>query len=301
MSLIECVPNVSEGRRPQVIRACADAITAAGATLLDQTSDPDHNRSVFTFAGSEGVVRAAVHALVDVALGTIDLRAHSGVHPRMGAVDVIPFVPLGGTSLDACVRIAREMGAELAERHDLPIFLYEAAASAPHRRGLEHVRRGQFEGLAAKLLGPEWAPDFGPAAPHPSGGATAVGARHPLIAFNVNLATDRLEVAKAVAAAVRESSGGLPCVKALGLPLAARGVVQVSMNLTNFRTTSMERAFVAVRDAAKGFGVEVLESEVIGLVPAEALASAGASAIRLPAFRPDMLLEVRLLSRPAIR
>lgn len=298
MSLVECIPNVSEGRRPEVIRACADAITRAGASLLDQTSDADHNRSVFTFAGREPAVRAAVHGLVDVAVHAIDMRSHDGVHPRMGAVDVVPFVPLGSTTLETCARIARDVGAELASRYGLPIYLYEAAASAPHRRALEDIRRGQFEGLGTKLRQTEWLPDFGPSTPHPSAGATIVGARAPLIAFNVNLATDRLDVAKAVAAAVRSSSGGLPFVKALGLPLAGRGVVQVSMNLTNFRETSIERAFQAVRDAAERHGVAVLESEVIGLVPAEALAAAGASTVHLPHFRADMLLEVRLLQQP---
>jgi glutamate formiminotransferase len=297
MSLVECIPNISEGRRPEVIRACAAAIAGAGALLLNQSSDVDHNRSVFTFAGREPQVRAALHALVDVAVRAIDMRGHAGVHPRMGAVDVVPFVPLGDTSLAECARIAREVGAELAARHHLPIFLYEAAASAPHRRALEHVRRGQFEGLRAKLREPGWQPDFGPSEPHPSAGATIVGARPALIAFNVNLATDRLDVARAVAAAVRQSSGGLPSVKALGLPLAARGMVQVSMNLTNFRETSIDRAFEAVREAAAGHGVAVAESELIGLVPAEALAAAGAAAVRLPGFRAEMLLEIRLLQQ----
>lgn len=301
MSLVECIPNVSEGRRPEVIRACAAAVTGAGAMLLDQSSDADHNRSVFTFAGREAEVRAAVHALVDVAVRAIDMRSHTGVHPRMGAVDVVPFVPLGSTSLEDCARIARDVGAELAARHGLPIYLYEAAAQAPHRRALEHVRRGQFEGLAAKLRLAEWMPDFGPAEPHRTAGATIVGARPALIAFNVNLATDRLDVARAVAATMRHSSGGLPFVKALGLPLSARGVVQVSMNLTNFRETSMDRAFRAVRDAAAQHGVAILESEVIGLVPAEALAAAGAAAVHLSAFRADMLLEVRLLQQPGLR
>ncbi|MEO8484349.1 MAG: glutamate formimidoyltransferase [Acidobacteriota bacterium] len=301
MPLIECVPNVSEGRRPEVIRACAEAIAATGAALLDQTSDADHNRSVFTFAGQEAAVRAAVHALVDVALRSIDMRTHTGVHPRMGAVDVVPFVPLGETSINECVRIAREVGAELAARHDLPIFLYEAAASAPHRLALEQVRRGGFEGLTAKLQQPAWIPDFGPTIPHPSAGATIVGARPVLIAFNVNLATDRLDVARAVAAAVRQSSGGLPFVKALGLPLAERGIVQVSMNLTNFRETSIAQAFASVRDAAARYGVAVLESEVIGLVPAEALAAAGAASIQLPNFRADRLLEVQLLQQSGVR
>src|SRR6187401_1218198 len=195
MSLIECIPNVSEGRRPDVVAACASAIEDAGAMLLDSSSDLDHNRSVFTFAGTPAVVAAAVYALVDVAIRTIDLRTHRGVHPRLGAVDVVPFVPLGDTTLEDCAHVAREVGATVAERFALPVYLYGAAASAPYRRGLEHVRRGQFEGLAHKMQLPEWVPDFGPATPHETAGASVLGARPPLIAFNVNLATDRLDIA----------------------------------------------------------------------------------------------------------
>jgi glutamate formiminotransferase len=295
--LIECIPNISEGRRTEVIEAIAAAIRAAGAALLDVSRDAAHHRSVFTFAGEPNVVHRAVLAMFETAISAIDLRTHAGVHPRMGAVDVVPLVPLAGASLDDCAALARTIGADVAERFHLPVFLYEAAASAIHRRPLEHVRRGQFEGLADKLRQPEWQPDFGPAVPHPTAGATIIGARKPLIAFNVNLATDRLDVAKAVARAVRQSSGGLPCVKALGLPLADRGIVQVSMNLTDFRTTSMAEAFRAVAAEAAHHGVAVLESELIGLVPAEALASAGAAALALPRFKSEMLLEVQILAK----
>jgi glutamate formiminotransferase len=295
--LIECIPNVSEGRRPEVVDAIAAAIRAAGASLLDVSRDAAHHRAVFTFAGEPEVVRRAVLALFAAAIPAIDLRTHAGVHPRMGAVDVVPLVPLAGASLEECAALARSLGAEVAARFDLPVYLYEAAASAIHRRPLEAVRRGQFEGLAEKLREPEWRPDFGPATPHPSAGAAIIGARKPLIAFNVNLATDRLDVAKAVARAVRQSSGGLPCVKALGLPLSDRGIVQVSMNLTDFRTTSMAEAFRAVAAEAAHHGVAVLESELIGLAPAEALAAAGAEALALPRFTPEMLLELQILAR----
>jgi len=185
----------------------------------------------------------------------------------------------------------------VAERFGLPVYLYGAAASAPYRRGLEHVRRGQFEGLGHKMRLPEWAPDFGPATPHETAGASVLGARPPLIAFNVNLATDRLDIAKAIAAEVRHSSGGLPSLKALGLPLPARGQVQISMNLTDFRETSVERAFQAVADGATHRGVHIASSEIVGLVPAEALAAAGAAAVHLASFRPELLLEVQLLNR----
>jgi glutamate formiminotransferase len=297
--LIECIPNVSEGRRAEVIDAIAAAIRGAGVALLDVSRDAAHHRSVFTFAGEPDAVHRAVLAMFDAAIPAIDLRAHAGVHPRMGAVDVVPLVPLAGASLDECAALARTIGAEVAAKFNLPVYLYEAAASAIHRRPLEQVRRGQFEGLAEKLQRAEWQPDFGPAVPHPTAGAAIVGARQPLIAFNVNLATDRLDVAKAVARAVRYSSGGLPCVKALGLPLADRGIVQVSMNLTDFRTTSMADAFRAVAAEAAHHGVAVLESELIGLVPAEALAAAGAAALALPRFTPEMLLEVQILAKSA--
>jgi glutamate formiminotransferase len=212
----------------------------------------------------------------------------------MGAVDVVPFVPVRGVTMEDCVRLARECGAAIAARHDLPVYLYEAAASAPHRRNLADVRRGGFEGFADKIRNPLWAPDFGPLRVHPSAGCTAVGARPFLIAFNVDLATSDVGIARAIARVVRESSGGLPCVKALGLFLADRGRAQVSMNLTDYRTTSIARAFEAVRDAAGGHGVQVAGSEIVGLVPEEALLQAAAHALRLGTVDPSLILEHRL-------
>jgi glutamate formiminotransferase len=249
---------------------------------------------VLTLAGSPGAVRAAVEALVAAAVERIDLRGHQGSHPRMGAVDVVPFVPVRDITMEDCVRLAREVGAAIAARHDLPVYLYEAAASAAHRRNLADVRRGGFEGFAGKIHDPLWAPDFGPARVHPSAGCTAVGARPFLIAFNVDLATADVAVAKAVAGAVRESSGGLPCVKALGLFLEDRGRAQVSMNLTDYRTTSIPRAFEAVRDAAAAHGVQVAAGEIVGLVPEEALLQAAAHALRLGAIDPSRILEHRI-------
>jgi glutamate formiminotransferase / 5-formyltetrahydrofolate cyclo-ligase len=300
MALIECVPNVSEGQRPEVVARCADAVRAGGAALLDVHVDAAHNRSVFTFAGRPDRVQTSTLALFDAALAAIDLRQHRGVHPRLGAIDVVPFVPLQGATMAECVALAREVAATVADRHGLPVYLYEEAAREPSRRRLEDIRRGQFEGLAEKLRQPGWAPDFGPAAPHPSAGAAVIGARHPLIAFNVNLATDRLDIAKAIAAAVRERSGGLPAVKALGLPLAERGIVQVSMNLTNFRETSIAEVFDAVAREAARHGVTVLASELVGLVPAEALAAAGAARVHLPDFSARMLIEHHLLGSDAL-
>ncbi len=295
MALIESVPNVSEGRRPEVIDRMALAIRGvAGVRLLDVSSDPSHNRSVLTMVGEAASLKAAALALFEVAVAAIDLRTHTGEHPRIGAVDVVPFVPIEGATMADCVALARETASEVARRFQMPVFLYEEAASEPSRRRLEDIRRGQFEGLAAKLASPAWQPDYGPSSPHPSAGAVAIGARRLLIAYNINLATPRLDIAKAIAASVRHSSGGLPYVKAMGVTLRDRGIVQVSMNLTDFRHTSMRQVFEAVAREAATHGVPVLESEVIGLVPAAALAGTTVQALQLSGFDSSRLLEERL-------
>ena len=288
------VPNISEGRRLEVLRACARAMTAAGVRLLDGSRDAVHHRAVFTVAGTAEAIHAAMLALFAEAVAAIDLRTHKGVHPRIGAVDVVPIVPIGPTPMSACVDLARSLGAAVADRFSVPVFLYEDAALHLSRRRLEDVRRGQFEGLAARMRDPAWAPDFGPAEPHPTAGASAVGARRPLIAFNVNLATDRVEVARRVARAVRERTGGLPSVKALGVELPDRGCVQVTMNLTNVEQTSLATAFERVRDEAARHGVAVRGSEIIGLVPASALPPSGVASLQLEAFTPERVLEHRL-------
>jgi glutamate formiminotransferase len=295
MALIECVPNVSEGRRADVIDATLSAVHGvAGVRVLDHSSDTSHNRSVLTLAGDAAAVRAAVLALFEAALGAIDLRAHRGEHPRLGVVDVVPFIPVEGVTMAECVALAREVGAEVASRHGLPVFLYEEAATSPARRNLEDIRRGEFEGLATKLMDPAWAPDFGPSQPHPTAGATVIGARMPLIAFNVTLATDRLDVAKNIAAAVRHSSGGFRFVKALGIPLADRGMVQVSMNLTNYEKTPIFRVFETVRREAARYGVSVVDSEIVGLVPDQAMVATAAYFLQLHDFKPGQVLEARL-------
>jgi glutamate formiminotransferase / 5-formyltetrahydrofolate cyclo-ligase len=295
MPIIESVPNVSEGRRPDVIARLADAVRAVpGARLLDHSADASHNRSVFTLAGDAAAVRDAVLALVAVAHETIDLRQHRGEHPRLGAVDVVPFVPIEDVSMADCVALAKEVGAAIAERFSIPVFLYEEAATDPGRRNLEDVRRGEFEGLAAKMASPGWSPDFGPAAPHASAGATVVGARMPLIAYNINLATDRLDVAKKIAAAVRHSSGGLRYVKAMGIKLDDRNIAQVSMNLTNYEKTPVFRVFEMVKREAARYGVSILESEVVGLVPAAALVRSAEFYLQLERFGDDQVLEKRL-------
>jgi glutamate formiminotransferase / 5-formyltetrahydrofolate cyclo-ligase len=294
MALIECIPNVSEGRRTDVLDACAGAIRSAGARLLDVKPDAAHNRTVYTFAGDADAVRAGVLALFDRALAAIDLRRHSGEHPRIGAVDVVPFVPIEGATMADCVELAKRVAQEVSTRHSLPVFLYEEAATSPSRRNLEDIRRGEFEGLAAKLQQPDWRPDFGPAAPHPSAGASVIGARMPLIAYNINLATNRLDVARRIAAAVRQSSGGLRYVKAMGVELQDRGIVQVSMNLTNFEKTPMFRVFELVKREAERYGVAVLESEIVGLVPAAALTASAAWFLQLEGFSEDQVLETKL-------
>ncbi|HEX5070815.1 MAG TPA: glutamate formimidoyltransferase [Vicinamibacterales bacterium] len=294
MAVIECVPNISEGRRADVLDACAVAVREAGARLLDVKPDASHNRTVYTFAGEARQVSDAVLALIGCAISRIDLRQHKGEHPRMGAVDVVPFIPIEDVTMADCVAIAAEVGAEVARRHNLPVYLYEEAARQPGRRNLEDIRRGEFEGLGAKMQKPEWAPDFGPSAPHPSAGAVVIGARMPLIAYNINLATNRLDVAKRIAAAVRHSSGGLRYVKAMGIALNDRGIVQVSMNLTNFEKTPVARVFELVKREAARDGVAILESEIVGLIPSAALTDAAAWYLQVEGFSGEQILENRL-------
>ena len=295
MPIIECIPNISEGRRPEAVAAIVDAIRrVSGVRVLDVSSDPSHNRSVLTLAGAAGPLRDAVLTLFDEATKAIDLRSHSGEHPRLGAVDVVPFVPIEGVTMEDCVALAKETAAAVAERFKVPIYLYEEAASRPERRNLEDIRRGEFEALGAKMARPEWAPDFGPATPHPTAGASVVGARMPLIAYNINLATDRLDVAKKIAAAIRHSSGGFRHVKAMGIALEDRGIVQVSMNLTNYEKTPMFRVFEVVKREAARYGVNVLESEIVGLVPSAALVSTAAYLLQLEGFDSKQVLETKL-------
>ncbi len=295
MALIESIPNVSEGRRPDVLERLAGAIrTTPGVRLLDHSADPSHNRSVYTLVGdAEGVKRATL-ALFEEAVAVIDLRTHQGEHPRLGAVDVVPFVPIDGVTMAECVALAKEVGAAVAERFGIPVFLYEEAASDPARRNLEDIRRGQFEGLSEKMTRSGWAPDFGPAVPHVSAGATVIGARMPLIAYNINLNTDRLDVARKIAAAIRHSSGGLRYVKAAGFMLDDRRIAQVSMNLTNYEKTPIFRVFEIVKREAARYGVSILGSEIIGLVPAAAMLSAAEFYLQLERFGPDQVLENKL-------
>jgi glutamate formiminotransferase len=292
MPTIECIPNVSEGRRPDVVGRMAEAIRSAeGVRLLDYSSDASHNRSVFTMVGDAEALRRAVLALFEQATAAIDLRTHRGEHPRLGAVDVVPFVPIEGVTMDACVALARRVGAEVAERFGIPVYLYEEASAHPLRRNLEDIRRGEFEGLAEKMASPGWAPDFGPSQPHASAGASVIGARLPLIAYNINLDTDRVDVAKKIAAAIRHSSGGLRYVKAMGVKVEDRNLAQVSMNLTNYQKTPIFRVFEMVKREAERYGVSILESEVVGLIPSAALLSAAEYYLQLERFTEGQILE----------
>ena len=292
--MIECVPNVSEGRRLDVVARMADAIASTPRVrLLNASSDPAHNRSVFTFVGPSADVQRAVLALFERAIADVDLREHRGEHPRLGAVDVVPFVPLAGATMADCVATARSAGAAIADRFGVPVYLYEEASDKPARKRLEDIRRGAFEGLKDKMSQPEWVPDFGPAHPHPSVGAAVAGARRILIAYNVNLASDRLDIAKTIARTVRYSSGGLPFVKAMGVRLTP-DVVQVSMNLTNYEETPMHAAFDAVKREAERHGVAVRGSEIIGLVPQAALRRGDEEYLRLEGFTSTQVLEHQL-------
>jgi glutamate formiminotransferase len=295
--LIECVPNFSEGRNRDVVDQIADAIAGGGSVaILGRTMDPDHNRCVITFAGTPDAVIAAALRGVAVAVDRIDLNRHSGVHPRLGAADVIPFVPVSGVSIDECVDIARRAGSEIWRTLGVPVYFYEAAATRPERTRLENVRRGGWEAIRVGTLNNlAQRPDIGGPELHPTAGACIVGAREFLIAFNVNLHSDDVRVAQQIARAIRESSGGMRYVKALGLPLESRGQVQVSMNLTNFEKTPLHIVMEAVRVEAKKHAVEIAGTEIIGLVPKAAIESAAKFYLNCENFTPELVIENRLV------
>ena len=283
--LVECIPNISEGRRTDVIEAVVDqARQTAGVTLLDYSSDASHNRTVITFLGSpEGVENAAV-ALAKKAAELIDLTQHQGEHPRMGAVDVVPFVPVKDITKEECVELSKQVGRRIWEEAKMPVFLYEDSASAPHRVNLASVRKGQFEGMAEKVLQPEWEPDFGGRTIHPTAGVVAVGARMPLIAYNINLNTSDLSIASAIAKIIRRSNGGFDCVKALGVMLEERNIAQVSINMTDFNRTPLYRVVELVKAEARRWGVTVVGTEVVGLTPMDALLDAAEYYLQIENF-----------------
>ena len=295
VGLIEAVPNVSEGRRPEVVEALAAALAdSPGVELLDAASDTAHNRTVFTLVGEGAALRTAILALYAAAVERIDLRCHSGEHPRIGAVDVVPLVPLDPADMPVCIAVATELGAAVAERFAIPVYLYEDAAQMPDRGRLETIRRGEFEGLRDKMRAETWRPDFGPPAPHPSAGASAIGARRMLVAYNVNLETGDLDIARRIARAVRASNGGLAAVKAIGVRTDQPAVVQVSINLVDYERTSLHRVFASVQREADQLGVGIRSSEIVGLIPAAALLSAATRQLQLAGFTLDQILECRL-------
>ena len=292
--LVECVPNLSEGRRRDVVEEIAAAAAGDGRRVVDLSLDADHHRSVITLVGAPDRLVEGIVNLVGEAMQRIDLREHRGAHPRMGAVDVIPFVPIRGVSMADCVALSHRAGEAIAEEFGIPVYLYEESATSERRRNLAEIRRGEFEGLGEKMRHSEWHPDYGVPRPHPTAGAVAVGAREYLIAYNINLATSDLSVAKRIAAAVRFSSGGLRYVKALGLSLENQGIVQVSMNLTNFRKTPILRTFELVKREAQRHGVLVQSSEIVGTVPRQVLYDVAATELQLEGFSPDLVLEERI-------
>ena len=295
MKVLECVPNFSESSDERVLSSIADALTSVkGVRLLDVCKDPDHNRTVFTFIGGPGAVEKGAAAACDRALASIDMCKHRGVHPRIGAVDVVPFVPISGLGMRDAVEAAHRFGRAFAERNRIPVYFYGEAALRPERKELSHIRRGGYEGLEKKLSDSQWVPDAGPALFDPCKGATAVGAREPLIAYNINLNTSDLNIARKIAGEIRQSGGGLRSVKAIGVPLKSRGIVQVSMNLTNYRETPVKTVFDLVAEKARRQGVEVLESEIVGLVPAGAMKGITPGDLKILNFSDSLIIESHL-------
>ncbi|MGB9694578.1 MAG: glutamate formimidoyltransferase [Caldisericaceae bacterium] len=292
--LIECVPNISEGRNAEVIEEVIENLRKTGVKLLDYSSDPDHNRTVITFAGDKTSVKEGALQVARDAVRLIDLRNHSGTHPRMGAVDVIPFIPINGVSIKDCIELSKEVGKLVAEELSLPVYLYAESASCESRRLLPEIRKGEFEGFREKIHDPSWAPDFGPKEIHPSAGVTAVGAREFLIAFNINLSTKDIEVARKIARSIRESSGGLKYIQAKEMALEDKGCVQVSMNILNYKKAPIYRVFEIVKMEASRFGVGVIESEIVGLMPMKAALESFAFYIQLPQLTDKQIIETKI-------
>lgn len=287
--IIESVPNISEGRDRTIIEACVDQIrNTPGCTLLDYSSDETHNRSVITYMGSPEACEEASVKLAKKAVELIDLTKHEGGHPRMGCVDVMPFIPIKEATTEECIELSKRVGERIAAEADLPVFLYEESASAPHRTNLAKIRKGQFEGMAEKVKEEMWCPDFGGQRIHPTGGVVAVGVRPPLIAFNINLGTDNEEIAKKIGTLIREANGGFKCVKAMGLLLEDRNVAQVSINMTDYRVTPLHRALELVRREAARYGIPVIGTELIGLAPMQALLDAAEYYLQIEDFAPEV-------------
>ncbi len=294
--IMECVPNFSEGRNAEKIDKIVSPFRAKeGVKLLDYSNDEDHNRLVVTVVGEPEALKDAVLEAIGIAVELIDLNHHQGQHPRMGAVDVVPFIPIKGCGMDEAIALSKETGKEVADRYRLPVFLYEKSASAPHRENLAAIRKGEFEGMAEKIRLPEWRPDFGPAERHPTAGTVAIGARMPLVAYNINLNTPSLEIAHDIARKIRFIGGGLRYCKAMGVELKERGITQVSINMTDYTRTALYRAMEMVRFEARRYGVSVAGSEIIGLVPMEALIDTASYYLGLENFSMRQVLEARIM------
>jgi glutamate formiminotransferase len=294
--IVECVPNFSEGRNLERIEKIVDPFRKKeGVKLLDYQRDKDHNRLVVTVVGEPDPLSGALIEAIGAAIECIDMRKHEGQHPRMGAVDVVPFIPLKNLSMTETVEISRKVAEEVSEKYNLPVFLYEKSAVRPERRNLSDIRKGQFEGMTDKIKQPEWKPDFGPEEIHPTAGVTAVGARMPLVAFNVNLDTDKLEIAKDIAKKVRYISGGLRYCKGIGVELKERSIVQVSMNMTDFTKTGLYRSFELIKLEAERYGVNVVGSEIVGLVPMAALIDTAVYYLGIENFSIAQVLETQIM------
>jgi glutamate formiminotransferase len=292
--IVECVPNISEGKDQNVITAITDEVKKFKVRLLDVESDRDHNRSVITYVGEPEEVEKATFALAAKAVELIDMEKHKGEHPRIGALDVVPFVPISGVTMPECVAMAERVGKKIWDELKVPVYLYEEAAKRPECQNLAEIRKGEYEGLKDAISLPNRRPDFGEAKLHPSAGATVVGAREPLVAFNVNLGTKDINIAKKIAQAVRFSSGGFRFVKAMGFDIKEKGYVQVSMNLTKYKGTPVFRVYEAIKTEADRYGVPIIGSEVIGLIPLEALVQCADFYLKLENFKFDQILEVKL-------
>ncbi len=293
--LVECVPNFSEGRDKEVIEKIVDEVRKTeGVKLLDYCSDKDHNRSVVTFIGGPEEVKEAAFKLIKKASELIDMSKHSGAHPRMGATDVVPFIPIKDITTEECVQIAKKLGEKVGEELEIPVYLYEDAATAPERQNLANVRKGQYEGFFEKIKKPEWKPDFGPCEMNKKSGATVIGARFPLIAYNVNLGTDNIEIANAIAKKIRHISGGLRYAKAVGVMLTERNIAQVSINMVNYEKTSVYTIQEMVKMEAKRYGVPVVGAEVIGLIPMKALIDCAEYYLQIENFDVSQVLEANL-------
>lgn len=293
--IVECIPNFSEGIDKEKVENIVNVFRGVeGVKLLDYSSDADHNRTVVTVVGEPNALENAIINMAEKVYENIDMSKHKGGHPRMGALDVVPFVPIEGVSMDDCIEIANRVGKVIGEKYNVPVYLYEKAATAPHRENLAKVRKGQYEGFFEKIKEEDWAPDYGPREVNVKGGCVAIGAREPLVAFNVNLGTDNVEIADKIAKKVRHIGGGLRFVKAMGVMLEDRNIAQVSMNLVNYEKTTVYSAFEMVKMEAKRYGVPVIGSEVIGLLPMAALVKSAEYYLQIENFSMDQILEKRI-------